>query len=272
LGYGEVASDAAGQPVPNNVKLKDPSQFKLIGTSAKRIDTPAKVNGTAVFGIDIRLPGMRIGTVAISPVKGGKLVSMDEAAARRVPGVHDVIRGGDEAVAVIGDHMWAGIKGLEALRPVWDGGPNGGVTTASLIASMDQASRQTGVIATNKADAAAAINGAATKLSAVYQLPFLSHSPMEPLNCTLHIQGSRRNVGGHAGAGARAKFRDGGDRTAGRQGDRQQPADGRRVRTAAGHRQHRRRRGDRQTGELPGQAGVDARRGYASRLLSPLLL
>ena len=82
LGYGEVASDAARQPVPKDVKLKDPAQFKLIGTNAKRLDTPSKVNGTAVFGIDIKVPGMRIGTLAITPVKGGKLVSMDEAAAR----------------------------------------------------------------------------------------------------------------------------------------------------------------------------------------------
>jgi isoquinoline 1-oxidoreductase beta subunit len=194
LGYGELATDAAALPVPKNVRLKDPAQFKLIGTNARRLDTPAKVNGTAVFGIDIRVPGMRIGTLAITPVKGGKLVGMDEAAARRVPGVHDIVRAGDEAVAVIGDHMWSAKQGLEALNPVWDAGPNGGVTIASLIASMDQASRRPGVIAKQKGDATAAINGAATKLSAIYQLPFLSHSPMEPLNCTLHIEPDRAEI------------------------------------------------------------------------------
>ena len=94
-----------------------PPQFKLIGTSAKRLDTPSKVNGSAVYGMDIMVPGMRIGTLAITPVKGGKLVSMDEAAARAVPGVRDVIRAGDEAVAVIGDHMWAAKQGLQALTP-----------------------------------------------------------------------------------------------------------------------------------------------------------
>jgi isoquinoline 1-oxidoreductase beta subunit len=188
LGYGDVAADAATQPVPKDIKLKDPAQFKLIGTSAKRIDTPAKVNGTAVFGIDIKVPGMRIGTLAITPVKGGKLLGLDEAAARRVPGVHDVIRAGDEAVAVIGDHMWAAKQGLEALNPVWDAGPNGTVTLPKLVAAMDQASQSPGVIATHKGDAEATIAAAATKLSAVYELPFLSHSPMEPLNCTLHIQ------------------------------------------------------------------------------------
>jgi isoquinoline 1-oxidoreductase beta subunit len=194
LGYGDVAADAAALPVPQDIKLKDPAQFKLIGTSAKRLDTPAKVNGTAVFGIDIKVPGMRIGTLAITPVKGGKLVGMDEAAARRVPGVHDVIRAGDEAVAVIGDHMWSAKQGLEALNPRWDAGPNGTVTLPKLVAAMEQASQNSGVVATSKGDAAAAIAAAATKLSAVYELPFLSHSPMEPLNCTLRFQPDRAEI------------------------------------------------------------------------------
>ena len=194
LSYGELASDASGLPVPKDVPLKKPSEFRLIGTNARRLDTPAKVNGSAVYGIDIIVPGMRFGTLAITPVKGGKLTGIDEAAARRVPGVHDIIRAGDQAVAVIGDHMWAAKQGLEALNPVWDFGPNGGVTIASLIASMDRASQRTGVIAKQKGDATAAINGAAKKLAAVYQLPFLSHSPMEPLNCTLHIQPDRAEI------------------------------------------------------------------------------
>jgi len=194
LRYGDVAGDAAKLPVPTDVKLKDPSQFKLIGTDAKRLDTPSKVNGSAVYGMDVKVPGMRIGTLAITPVKGGKLVSMDEAAARRTPGVHDVIRAGDEAVAVIGDHMWAAKQGLEALNLVWDSGPNGAVTIPSIITSMDQASQKQGVIAKKQGDAFGAINGAATKLSAIYQSPFLSHSPMEPLNCTLHIQADHAEI------------------------------------------------------------------------------
>ncbi|QAY95657.1 aldehyde dehydrogenase [Methylovirgula ligni] len=189
LAYGDVVSDAAQLPVPANVKLKDPSQFKLIGTSAKRIDTPSKVNGTAIYGIDIIVPNMRFGTVAITPVKGGKLASMDEAAARHVPGVQDVIRNDEgDAVAVIGDHMWAAKQGLEALNLKWDAGENGDVTLETIISTMDRASHNKGVVAKKEGDAAAAIRGAATQLSAIYQSPFLSHSPMEPLNCTLHIK------------------------------------------------------------------------------------
>lgn len=186
--YAELAEAAARQPVPTEIPLKPASAFRLIGTPAKRIDTPAKVNGTAVFGLDVKVPGMAIGTLAIAPAKGAKLLRMDEAAARRVPGVRAVVRAGDEAVAVVADHMWAAKTGLEALRPVWDSGALGATTTASIVASMEQASRSPGVVAKREGDAAAAIAGAAQKLSATYELPFLSHSAMEPLNCTLHIR------------------------------------------------------------------------------------
>ncbi len=192
--YGDVVADAAKLPVPKNVTLKDPSDFKLIGTEARRIDTPSKVNGTAVYGIDIRLPGMRFGTLANAPVKGGKLLTMNEAAARKVPGVRDVVRAGDDVVAVIADHMWAAKQGLAALDISWSRGPGGTVSTATLIAAMDKASKVPGVVAVKEGDADAAIAGAATKLSAVYQLPFLSHSPMEPLNCTLHIEDDKAEI------------------------------------------------------------------------------
>ncbi|GLK69678.1 xanthine dehydrogenase family protein molybdopterin-binding subunit [Hansschlegelia plantiphila] len=194
LGFGDVASAAAGEPIPTEVKLKEQSEFKLLGTNAKRIDTPSKVDGTAVFGIDAKVPDMKFGTLALVPTKGGRLVRMDEAAARKVPGVRDVIRAGDEAVAVIGDHMWAAKQGLEALAPVWDGGANGAVTLTSLVAAMDKASQKQGVVAKDEGGAASAIDKAATKLSAIYELPFLSHSPMEPLNCTLHIQPDKAEI------------------------------------------------------------------------------
>ena len=183
LSYGSVADDAARQSVPKSVAVKPPSQFKLIGTSAKRVDAPSKVNGSAVYGIDTKLPGMRVGTLAITPVKGGTVLRMQTDKAKAVAGVVDVIRTADgSAVAVIGVHMWAAMQGIEALNIEWTTGPNGGVNLAAIVSSMEQASWGAAVVATRKGDAAKAIEGAATKLSAVYQVPFLSHAPMEPLN------------------------------------------------------------------------------------------
>ncbi len=195
LGYGDLAAEAARQPVPLHIALKPPAQFTLVGTSAKRLDTPSKVDGTAIFGIDIAVPGMKIGTLAIAPVKGGRLVGMNEAACRRVPGVRDIVRSGDTVVAVIGDHMWAAKQGLEALAPVWDAGPNKPVTTETIIALMSHASQHgQAAVAKQVGDAHGAIAGAATRLEAIYQSPFLSHSPMEPLNCTLHIRPDRADI------------------------------------------------------------------------------
>ena len=187
LGYGDLADDAAKQPVPTNVPLKPQSQFKLIGTSPRRLDTPAKVNGTSVFGIDVKVPGMKIGTVAASPVKGGRLVSINEKAARAVPGVRDIILL-DDVVAVTGDHMWAAMKGLQAAAPVWDDGPNAQVDTNDMIAQLDHDSQQEGYVAKRVGDADGAIKAAATQHEALYQLPFLAHAPMEPINTTIHVR------------------------------------------------------------------------------------
>ena len=195
LSYGAVADDAARQGVPTGVMLKAPSEFKLIGTSAKRLDGPSKVNGTAVYGIDTKLPGLRFGTLAITPVKGGRVLRMQTAQAKAVPGVQDVIQTADgSAVAVTGVHMWAAMQGLQALNIEWSPGPNGGVTLAAIVSSMERASLGSAVVAVKKGDAAVAIKGSVTTVSAVYQSPFLSHSPMEPLNCTLLIQPDRAEI------------------------------------------------------------------------------
>jgi isoquinoline 1-oxidoreductase beta subunit len=186
--YGALAALAATQPVPQKPALKPPAEFKLVGTPAKRVDTPAKVNGTAMFGIDAKLPGMKIGTLQMCPVKGGKIKSMETAAAKAVPGVQAVLTLDNGAVAVIGDHMWAAKKGLEALAVTWDGGANAKVSSKGLVAAMDKASRKPGVVAKKEGDAEAAIAKAATKLSAVYEMPFLSHAPMEPVNCLIHVR------------------------------------------------------------------------------------
>ena len=126
--YGELAADAARMPVPENVALKRPEDFKLIGTPAKRLDTPAKVNGTAVYGIDVRPPGVKIATLAQSPVFGGRVKSVDDAAAKAVKGVRQIVRL-DDAVAVVADHMGAAKKGLAALKIEWDDGPHAKLNT-----------------------------------------------------------------------------------------------------------------------------------------------
>jgi isoquinoline 1-oxidoreductase beta subunit len=194
LAYAALADAASQQPIPTDIKLKPPEAFKLIGTDAKRLDTPAKVNGTALYGIDVQLDGMKIGTVANAPVKDGKLVGLDEAAARAVAGVRDVLRLDDRAVAVVGDHMWAAKRGLEALNIRWDGGGNQHMSSADLVQALAEASKNPGVVAKDEGGAAAAIDHAATKLSAVYELPFLSHAPMEPVNCTIHVRADGADV------------------------------------------------------------------------------
>jgi isoquinoline 1-oxidoreductase beta subunit len=189
LSYAEAAITAAHFTVPQNVPLKDPAKFTLIGTPAKRLDTRSKINGSAIYGMDVRLPGMLVGTLAMAPVKGGTVASYDMAAAKAVPGVRDVVVTPDKtAIGVTGAHMWSAIKGLAALKLVWNPGPNGDVSTDDLVAGLEKASQNQGMIATRTGDANAAIATAATKISAIYETPFLAHAPMEPLNCTLHIQ------------------------------------------------------------------------------------
>jgi isoquinoline 1-oxidoreductase beta subunit len=185
--YAQLADAAGALPVPGKVALKPASAWSLIGTVQKRLDTPSKVNGTAVFGIDVQIPGMKIGTVAACPVLGGRLAGIDEAAARAVPGVRDVVRL-DNAVAVIGDHFWAAKQGLQAANPRWDEGANAHVNSAGLVAALAAATQHPGAVARDSGDAPGKIAGAATKLEAVYELPFLSHAPMEPINTTLHIR------------------------------------------------------------------------------------
>ena len=187
LSYGALAAAAAALPIPDNVVLKRPEDFKLIGTPAKRLDTPDKVNGRAQFGIDVRLPGMKIATVAASPVLGGTVAGLDAAKAMAIAGVRQIVKL-DDVVAVVADHMWAAKQGLAALAIRWDDGPNAKVSTADVVRELDAASQQPGVVARKEGDAAAAIAAATVKLDAVYQAPFLAHTTMEPINCTVHVR------------------------------------------------------------------------------------
>lgn len=187
LGYGELVDRAAALPVPQGVALRAPAQFKLIGTPAPRVDSAIKVNGQAVFGIDIKLPGMKVATVAACPVFGGKLRSVDEAPALAVRGVRQVVRI-EDAVAVVADHMGAAKKGLAALTIEWDEGPNAKLSTADLVAQLEQGADREGVVAKQAGDVVAALQTAAQQIEATYQMPLLAHATMEPLNCTVHVR------------------------------------------------------------------------------------
>ncbi|HME22617.1 MAG TPA: molybdopterin cofactor-binding domain-containing protein [Acetobacteraceae bacterium] len=185
--HGELAPDAARMPVPDNVPLKRPQDFKLIGTPARRLDAPAKVNGTAVYGIDVRPPGVQIATLAQSPVFGGRVKRVDDAAAKAARGVRQIVRL-DDAVAVVADHMGAARKGLAALAIEWDDGPNAALGTDDVTRQLEQATLGSGAVAQNIGNTDSAMAGAATKVEAVYQVPFLAHATMEPMNCTARVR------------------------------------------------------------------------------------
>jgi len=185
--YGDLAADAARMTAPQQVTLKRPEDFRLIGTPAKRLDTPAKVNGTAVYGIDVRPPGVKIATLAQSPVFGGRVKGVDDAAAKAVKGVRQILRL-DDAIAVVADHMGAAKKGLAALVIEWDDGPHAKLNTEEIARELEKATLNSGSVAQNIGDIDGAMSSAVTKIEATYQVPFLAHAAMEPMNCTVHVR------------------------------------------------------------------------------------
>lgn len=186
LDYGALVEDAAKLTVPDNVPLKAPADFKLVGKPHRRLDTSGKVDGSAKFGIDTRLPGMKFAVVAQSPTFGGKLLSVDEAKAKAVRGVTQVVRL-DDAVAIVATHTFAAKEGLAAAAPQWDHGPNAKLSQADIVAELASASEKPGVAARREGDATAAIAGGARKIEAIYEQPFLAHAAMEPMNCTVQV-------------------------------------------------------------------------------------
>ena len=183
LSYGALALDASKQTPPKDVAPKDPKDFVLIGKPLKRLDTPDKVNGKVVYGIDAMLPGMKFATLAQCPVFGGKVGKVDDRAAKKVPGVQQIVML-DDAVAVIGDHMWAAKKGLDALKVDWNEGPNARLSSADIWADLRAASAKDGVVAKSEGDIAKATGD---KFEASFELPFLAHATMEPLSATVHV-------------------------------------------------------------------------------------
>src|SRR5712675_3190233 len=172
LHYGELVDAAAALPIPapDSVALKQPKDFTLIGTPVKRLDSADKVNGKAQFGIDAKIPGMKFAAIAISPAFGGSVRSVNEAAARAVSGVRQVVRI-EGAVAVVADHTWAAKKGLKAAAVEWDDGPNAAVSSGDILRQLQEQSMRPGAVARNQGNAQKALAGAAQRFDAVYQLP-----------------------------------------------------------------------------------------------------
>ncbi len=186
LSYGALAVAASSQTPPKDVAVKDPKDFVYIGQPLKRLDTPDKVNGKAVYGIDAILPDMKFATLAACPVFGGKVGKVDDSAAKKIPGVRQIVVL-DDLVAVVGDHMWAAKKGLAALKIDWDEGPNARISSKDIWQDLRAASEKDGVVAKSVGDIAKGLS-AGDKFEAAYELPFLAHAAMEPLNATVHFK------------------------------------------------------------------------------------
>ena len=189
--YGQLAAKAATMEVPKDVPLKPSSQFKVVGNmKQKRLDTVAKVNGTAQFGIDTRVPGMLYAAVAMAPMIGGKVASYDDARAKSVPGVKAVVQY-SRGVAVVADSYWQAKKGKDLLLIQWDAGPNADNDQKKIWEGLRQAAQQPGAVFREAGDVAAGMSQAVKTVEATYQLPFLSHSPMEPQNTTADVRADK---------------------------------------------------------------------------------
>ncbi len=183
--FGELADDAATLPVPESVELKDPSDFTLIGTNVRRMEGPDKVTGRAEFGIDVRLPDMLTAVVAHPPVCGGTVRSFDASAAEALPGVVKAKQIGS-GVAVIAKDFWSARQGRDALEIEWDHGEGAQFSTSGLREDYLRLVEEPGAVAEDEGDAGSSLASAATTVEAVYEVPYLAHAPMEPLNATVH--------------------------------------------------------------------------------------
>jgi isoquinoline 1-oxidoreductase beta subunit len=200
--YGQLAEAAAKLPVPKDVALKSPNEFRLIGKPLARLDTPSKVDGSAEFGLDVKLPGMLHAAIALSPVLGGKVGSVDPAAALALPGVRRVLAT-ESAVIVVAEHFWQAKKARDVLRIDWQPGPNAALDNAAIWARINEGATKPGLSALSSDDVAGALKGghatealkaAAKTFTAVYQLPLVAHATMEPMNCTADVKADRCDV------------------------------------------------------------------------------
>jgi isoquinoline 1-oxidoreductase beta subunit len=191
LKYGELAERAAALPVPAKVTLKDPKDFKFIGTPVKRLDAADKVRGRATFGMDVQVPGMLVAVVARSPVFGGTAKTWDENAAKQVPGVKQVVKI-SSGIAVLADSYWPARKGADALKVVWDEGKAASFSSAVMQSDMEKLVGKSGHVA--KTAGTGALTHGGTQISAVYEAPYLAHACMEPMNATASVEAGQCTV------------------------------------------------------------------------------
>jgi len=208
LKYAQLVDKASQLPVPQEPKLKTPDQFRYIGKMVKRRDTPDKINGRAVYGMDVALPGMLIASVERCPVNNGTVKSFDATATKQIKGVKNVVQV-TNGVAVVADSFWTALKGRKALKVEWDEGPLAQVSTPMINREYEAAAKQPGEVARNDGDAEKVL-AAGKPIEAVYQVPYLEHACMEPMNGTAHVTDSEctlwlptQNPGGHQQLAAR---------------------------------------------------------------------
>jgi len=187
LTYGQLVADAAKLSPPEHVQLKDPKNFKLIGKPIKRLDTSIKLNGKAIFGLDVNLPGMLTAVVARPPIFGAKMKSFDDSRARSMPGVRKIVQV-PSGIAVIADTFWQAKVARDALRIDWDEGAMQSFSTTEMMQQFRERAKSPGVSVRKEGDASTALAGAAKKIAAVYEVPYLSHLMMEPLNCVVDLR------------------------------------------------------------------------------------
>jgi isoquinoline 1-oxidoreductase subunit beta len=188
LSFGELAAKAATLPIPSDVPLKQSKDYKIVGQRLARVDTPSKVKGEAVFGIDFRMPGMKYAVLSRCPTIGGKVAGFDDSESKKISGVSFVGKISDAAVAVVADSVWGAMEGRRVLNVRWDEGPNASLNTAGIMQSLKQGAAGKSV---NLYSTGSVAKASGRRFTAEYELPMMAHAPMEPGNCTAYYQGSR---------------------------------------------------------------------------------
>jgi len=193
LSYGELATTAASVPAPSPINLKDPKDFVLLGKRIPKLDTPSKTHGEAIFGIDVRVPGMVFSSLEKCPVFGGTLAGFDATAAKKVAGVLDVVQI-EDSVAVVADSTWAAFKGREALSVRWNDGQWANQTSEQIRKTFSDAATKKGDVIETQGDIESALASAATRVEGIYEVPFVAHATMEPMNCVADVRSDRCEI------------------------------------------------------------------------------